>query len=78
MAVNADPGTVSDTDAVLLLYFREWVNGPSGVPLTPEVAAGDCVQRWGSAREALVARATLSDGWSRRVNDLLMEAAQDG
>jgi hypothetical protein len=67
----------SDGETILLLYFREWIGGPVAMELTPEVAAGDCVRLWGSAREALVARASLSDGWSGQVNALLMEAARE-
>jgi hypothetical protein len=69
---------IGDGEAILLLYWREWVRGPVEMELTPEAAAGNCIALWGSAREALVARASLSDRWSRSVNDLLMEAAKDG
>jgi len=68
---------MNNIELILMLYFREWLRQPEGTLLTPEAAAGHCIQTWGSAREALVARARLSDRWSRKVNALLLEAARE-
>jgi hypothetical protein len=71
---------INDSEALLLLYYEDWLRDASAVGkrIIPGVAAGHAIKLWGSAEEALAARATLTDSYSCSVNAARWEAARDG